>query len=299
MADDLHFLLPPDLKDSVVEWLKEDIPAFDYGGYVVGNAEETALLLCKAPGVFCGKPFVDAIFSYLGCVVEWFVQEGVELNPVCEVAKVTGPAYRLLQGERTALNIVTRASGIASHARELVKSVREEGWEGEVAGTRKTTPGFRLVEKYALLVGGASTHRYDLSSMVMLKDNHIWIMGGIEEAVKKARRVAGFSLKIEVECRSVVEAREAAVSGADVIMLDNFSTEALKEAVPVIKKDFPHIVLEASGGVRLENIKAYCIQGLDVVSLSTTTQGHGAIDFSFKIQKEGHDPKNPLVTCMQ
>lgn len=299
MADDLKYLLPPDLKDSVVEWLREDIPSFDYGGYVVGNVDETALLLCKAPGVFCGRPFVDAIFEHLGCVVEWFVQEGVELRPVCEVARVTGPAYRLLQGERTALNIVTRASGIATHARELVKSVREEGWKGEVAGTRKTTPGFRLVEKYALLVGGASTHRYDLSSMVMLKDNHVWIVGGVKEAVKRARRVAGFSLKIEVECRSVAEVREAAASGADVIMLDNFSTEALTEAVPVIKRDFPHVILEASGGVRLENIKGYCVVGLDVISLSTMTQGHAAVDFSFKIQKKGRDPQNPLVTAVQ
>lgn len=299
MAEDLKYLFPPDLKDSVVQWLKEDIPSFDYGGYVVGDAEETALLLCKAPGVFCGKPFVDAIFAHLGCRVEWFVQEGVELFPVCNVAKITGPAYRLLQGERTALNIVTRASGIATHARELVKAVQEEGWKGEVAGTRKTTPGFRLVEKYALLVGGASTHRYDLSSMVMLKDNHTWIVGGVREAVKKARKVAGFSLKIEVECRNLQEAREAADSGADVIMLDNFATGALKEAVPVIKEEFPHVVLEASGGVRLENIKGYCIAGLDVVSLSTMTQGHGAVDFSFKIQKEGHDPQNPLVTSVQ
>lgn len=299
MADDLKYLLPPDLKDTVVGWLKEDIPSFDFGGYVVGDVEETALLLCKARGVFCGKPFVNAIFAHLGCTVEWFVQEGVELEPVCEVARVTGPAYRLLQGERTALNIVTRASGIATHARELVQAVREEGWEGEVAGTRKTTPGFRLVEKYALLVGGASTHRYDLSSMVMLKDNHIWIVGGVKEAVKKARRVAGFSMKIEVECRSVAEAREAASSGADVIMLDNFSADALKEAVPVIKREFSHVVLEASGGVRLENIKGYCVGGLDVISLSSTTQGHAAIDFSFKIQKKGHDPRNPLVTSVQ
>ena len=295
MADRLKYLLPPDLKNIVVCWLREDIPSFDCGSFVVGSKEETALLLCKQEGVMCGKPFVDAIFDYLECRVEWFVEEGAELRPICAVAKISGPVYRLLQGERTALNIVTRASGVATHTRELLQAVKEEGWAGQVAGTRKTTPGFRIVEKYALLVGGASTHRYDLSSMIMLKDNHIWSVGGVKEAVDKARKVAGFSLKIDVECRSLEEAREAATAGADIVMLDNFSIDALKEAVPIIKDEYPHLILEASGGVRLETIKSYCIKGLDVVSLSTPTQGYSAVDFSFKVQKEGHNPANPTV----
>jgi nicotinate-nucleotide pyrophosphorylase (carboxylating) len=299
MADQLQFLLPPNLKDIIISWLKEDIPSFDGGAFVVGSKEETAVLLCKQEGVMCGKPFVDAIFDYLACKVEWYVDEGEELKPIREVAKFTGPVCRLLQGERTALNIVTRASGIATHARELVQAVSEEGWEGEVAGTRKTTPGFRIVEKYALLVGGASTHRYDLSSMIMLKDNHIWSVGGVKQAVEKARKVAGFSMKIEVECRSLEEVYEAATAGADVVMLDNFSVDALIRAVPIIKEKHPHLILEASGGVRLSTIKSYCIKGLDVVSLSTTTQGYSAVDFSFKVQKKGRDPTNPTVDHIQ
>ena len=262
---------------------------------MVGGIEETAVLICKAPGVMCGRPFVDAIFSHLGCQVEWLVEEGDNLKPICECARVTGPASALLQGERTALNIVTRASGIATYCQQLVEAARGEDWRGEVAGTRKTTPGFRIVEKYALLVGGASTHRYDLSSMVMLKDNHIWSVGGVGKAVEKARKVAGFSLKIEVECRNLAEARDACRSGADVTMLDNFSPAALKEAAPVIKSEFPHVIVEASGGISLKTIKSYCVDGVDVISLSSTTQGHPAVDFSFKILKEGHNPLNPQV----
>lgn len=125
------------------------------------------------------------------------------------VAEVSGPVWALLRGERVALNVLARASGIATAAAAVVRLAREQGWHGEVAGTRKTTPGFRLVEKYALLVGGASTHRMSLSDMVMLKDNHVWSTGTIAASVLKARRACGFSSRVEVECRSLEEAVEA------------------------------------------------------------------------------------------
>lgn len=124
-------------------------------------------------------------------------------------------------------------------------------WEGFVAGTRKTTPGFKMVEKYALIVGGACTHRMDLSHMVMLKDNHIWSVGSITNAVHKAKQAAGFSSKIEVECQSVAEAMEAATAGADIVMLDNFSGEKLRSAAETIKRTFPSILIEASGVIFL------------------------------------------------
>jgi len=127
---------------------------------------------------------------------------------------VTGPARKILLGERIALNLIARASGIATKAKRLTDKIKNAGWTNlRLAGTRKTTPGFRVVEKYALLVGGADTHRYDLSSMVMLKDNHIWSCGSITKAVEKARSVAGFSIKIEVECQSEGEAEEAINAG--------------------------------------------------------------------------------------
>lgn len=140
------------------------------GGAVVGGGPETAVLLAKTATVVAGKPFFTAVFEELGCTVEWCVEEGSEVSSVpFKAAYVRGPCRNILLGERTALNILARASGIATAAREVVSIARTAGWHGEVAGTRKVTPGFRLVEKYALLVGGASTHRMDLSSMVMLK----------------------------------------------------------------------------------------------------------------------------------
>lgn len=293
-----HHILPPHCKQVVQSWLKEDIPAFDCAAMVVGDSVETAVLLCKSPGLLCGKPFFDMIFSELNCEVTWLVEEGHLLtpDPIQEVARVSGPANKLLQGERTALNVLTRASGIASFARELHDEVRKLGWHGEVAGTRKTTPGFRMVEKYALLVGGISTHRYDLSQMIMLKDNHIWAAGGVAEAVTKARRAGGFSIKIEVECRSIDEAREAANAGAEIVMLDNFEPDALNKASSVLKTEFPHLTLEASGGIQKETLYKYCLPSVDVVSLSKTTQGYGCVNFSLKLCKEGHNPHNPKVT---
>lgn len=175
-----HVLHPVTLKHMVREWLKEDTPNFDYGGFVVGEKEETAVLLQKSAGVFAGKPFFEEVFKELDCCVEWDdSEEGTFNEPIKTVAKVTGKVRKLLLGERVALNCLSRASGIATVARRLNQLAHKCGWEGEIAGTRKTTPGFRLVEKYSLLVGGVSTHRYDLSSMIMLKDNHIWTAGSI------------------------------------------------------------------------------------------------------------------------
>jgi nicotinate-nucleotide pyrophosphorylase (carboxylating) len=183
-------------------------------------------------------------------------------NPVQEIAWVTGPANKLLQGERTALNVLTRASGIATYARELSKESKKLNWHGEIAGTRKTTPGFRMVEKYALLVGGISTHRYDLSQMVMLKDNHVWAAGGVVESVSKARKAGGFSIKIEVECRSIAEARDAAGAGTEIVMLDNFEPAALQKAVVILRTEYPQLILEAStveSGRRLCSCTVYLV----------------------------------------
>ena len=292
----LQLLLPSEsLKRLVSQWLQEDTPNFDVGGFVVGESHETALLLCKSQGILAGVPFFDAIFKELGCAVEWTCPEGSQVVPISTIAKVTGKANKILLGERIALNCITRMSGIATRARRLVEVKTEARWHGEIAGTRKTTPGFRLAEKYALLVGGASTHRYDLSSMVMLKDNHIWTAGNITQAVKNARKAGGFSIKIEVECRSIGEAREAANAGADIVMLDNFLPAALHAAAEVLKKEFPLLIIEASGGISEETITGYFGPDVDVISLGSLTQGCSAVNFSLKIHKEGHDPHNPLV----
>jgi nicotinate-nucleotide pyrophosphorylase (carboxylating) len=303
VANKWSCVLPPFWHDTITAYLKDDAPTFDVGGFVVGGAPlvcinvtfihhafhssdkiESAVLLGKSEGVLAGVPFFDEVFHQLGCTVEWFYPEGTVLKdtPV-HVAKVTGPVRRLLLGERTALNILTRASGIATAAKSVMDIARSAGWHGEVAGTRKVTPGFRLVEKYALLVGGASTHRMDLSHMVMLKDNHIWSAGGITEAVAAARSACGFSSKIEVETRSLEEARTAAAAGADVVMLDNFLPERLKIEAAALKAEFPHVMVEASGGIREETLASYTSPAVDIVSMGALTQGYDTLDFSLKI----------------
>jgi len=180
---------------------------------------------------------------------------------------------------------MARSSGIASRAKEVSDLVKKHDFKGVVAGTRKTTPGFRIVEKYSILVGGCDTHRMDLSSMIMLKDNHVWSTGNITNAVKKARSVGGFSLKIEVECRSVEEAEEAISAGADVVMLDNMKPNQLKESSKILKSKHPYVLIEGSGGITSETLPDYFGPHLDIISTSTLTQGVPHVDFSLKIKQ--------------
>ena len=155
-----------------------------------------------------------------------------------------------------------------------------------LVGTRKTTPGFRLIEKYALVVGGAATHRDNLSAMVMLKDNHIWSTGSITAATQKARSAAGFSMKIEVECQSEEEAMEACAAGADIVMLDNFIPALAGVAAEKVKSKYPHCIMEVSGGITEETLSQYLHPSVDVLSMGALTQGYFCVDFSLKIQKE-------------
>jgi len=283
---DYSYFLPPTWQTKIEEYLQEDMPSFDFGGFVVGEKQEKAEILLKANGVICGIPFVTKIFNYLNCTINWLVQEGSKISVnsgKIPVAVIMGPARNILMGERTALNLMARASGIATMSRKAKEIADQAGWTGRVAGTRKTTPGFRLVEKYALLVGGVDTHRHDLSSMIMLKDNHIASAGSITDAVKRARSVGGFSLKIEVECQTQEEAEEALRAGAEIVMLDNFKAENLKIASKNIKQKFPHALIEASGGVTLATLSTYFSPSLDIISSSILHQGVPHIDFSLNI----------------
>jgi len=286
---EFHFshLLPPNWKSVVTHWLQEDVPSFDIGGFVVGDKQELAILWAKTSGMLAGVPFFDAVFESLGCTVEWLLRDGAILDTTegkVAVANVRGPCRQILIGERTSLNIISRASGVATVAYESVQIAQKHKWQGQVAGTRKTTPGFRLVEKYALIVAGAATHREDLSQMVMLKDNHIWSAGSITNAVKLAKRATGFSVKIEVECQSYEEAVEAAETGADIVMLDNFPPEKCKEVAALLKCQFPFLIIEASGGITTSTMSDFFSPDIDVISRGSFTHGYSCLDFSLKIQ---------------
>lgn len=272
----LEHILPPSWKAQITSWLAEDTPSYDYAGYVVGEKEHTATLWGKSAGIIAGVPFFTEIFKQCGCTVEWHAAEGSYIerpkdsSGKFKVATVTGPVRGLLLGERVGLNLLARCSGIATVSRNLLLSLRSAGYKGILAGTRKTTPGFRIVEKYGMLVGGADTHRMDLSSMIMLKDNHVWSRGNITEAVQAAKLVAGFALKIEVEVQNEDEADEAIAAGADVVMLDNFTGEGVKVAAKSLREKWKgkrEFLIEVSGGLREDNVFDYANNG-EILSLS-------------------------------
>ncbi|KAI4089894.1 MAG: hypothetical protein LQ344_005084 [Seirophora lacunosa] len=310
--------LPLSYKRKVTDWLEEDCPSFDYGGFVVGEEAKEARLLGKSPvgpfvciGVHIA---VKILFQRAGqrrrlyfqsTSVEWHMREGETFDPVKHCATVRGPIRQILQGERVALNTLARCSGIATKTSSLLHLLRQHSPAPPIlAGTRKTTPGFRVPEKYALAVGGADTHRHDLSSMIMLKDNHIWACGGnIARAVRTAKAAGGFSIKVEVECQSEAEAVEAIRAGADVVMLDNFGPgEELGSAVRRLKGRFGggaagvdgerkvaeeeekrEFLIEVSGGLTEENVSGFVVEGVDVISTSSIHQGVKHVDFSLKV----------------
>lgn len=282
-------------KQQITDYLQEDVPLFDFGAFVVGNKPETALLYMKQSGLISGVPFAAEVFKQCELSVEWkyheqqYVSEEELLKHGGKVvvAKVSGPANKILLAERTALNLLARSSGIATQLYRTKQLADKAGYTGLIAGTRKTTPGLRLLEKYSMLVGGVDTHRYDLSSMVMLKDNHITSTGSITKAVKSARSVCGFAVKVEVEVSTEQDAKEAIDAGADVIMLDNFSGAELQVVAQSLKlfyKDKKHLfLLECSGGLTLQNLSTYLCNDIDIYLTSSIHQGTGIIDFSLKI----------------
>lgn len=229
-----HLLNPSELKTLARSWLAEDVTGFDFGGFVVGDSEENGVISCKSSGILAGIPFCSAIFEELNCDVTWHFDEGFELTGKGEkVATIKGAARNLLLAERVVLNCLSRASGIASKSAFFKRKAIELGWKGDIVGTRKTTPGFRLVEKYALLVGGAGTHRYNLSDLTMLKDNHIWTLGSVTKAVERAKIPVGFTRKVEVECRTLEDSLEALKAGADIVMLDNMKGQVFTKKIYV------------------------------------------------------------------
>jgi nicotinate-nucleotide pyrophosphorylase (carboxylating) len=287
-------LLPPSWKKHIAVWLEEDTPSFDYGGFVVGDSPAEARLLAKSPGILAGIPFFDEVFKQLDCTVEWHVQEGDlvgsgESNKKQHIATVKGPVRCLLLGERVALNTVSRCSGVASQSHRLLSILRQAGYKNTLAGTRKTTPGFRLVEKYGMLVGGCDPHRHDLSAMTMLKDNHVWACGGsIPTAVAAAKAAGGFAVKVEVECQTEDEAHTAIEAGADVVMLDNFTPDGVRVAAKNLKDRWgrgrtARALVEISGGLTEANAPDYVCDDVDIISTSSIHQGVRHVDFSLKV----------------
>ncbi|KAK7060462.1 nicotinate-nucleotide diphosphorylase (carboxylating) [Paramarasmius palmivorus] len=288
VTNEYAHLLPPSWKTQVTAWLAEDTPSFDYGGYVVGEVQREAHLLGKGktPAVLAGVPFFTEVFEQLGCEVEWHLKEGETFEPVKHVATVRGKARHLLLGERVALNMLARCSGIATKSKRIKDLATGYGYTGIIAGTRKTTPG-TISAHFPDYMNLIASYR----SMIMLKDNHIWSSGSITAAVKQARAVGGFSLLLDVEVRNEAEADEAIDAGADVIMLDNMEGSELVDVARRLKEKWQgkrKFKFETSGNITEANLQERASNEIDILSTSVVHQSVQHIDFSLKIQM----PKN-------
>jgi len=251
---------------------------------VTRNAHARGRFLAKEPMVVAGLEAAEAVFSTLDAQqqLEAFISDGDEVEAGKVIARTNGFADVLLAGERVALNLLQRLSGIATITRKFVREV--EGTNAQIVDTRKTTPGLRMLEKYAVESGGGRNHRFGLDDGVLIKDNHIALAGGVGAAVERARSAVGHLHKIEVEVSNEGDLREAITSGANILLLDNLTPEETRVLVVLARELSPHVLLEASGGIRLENVRAYAEAGVDLISVGALTHSARAMDISFKIQ---------------
>ncbi|OIJ07726.1 nicotinate-nucleotide diphosphorylase (carboxylating) [Anaerobacillus arseniciselenatis] len=273
------------LKAMLEQFFNEDIGIGDLTSETIfsNNDFGKGVFVAKDDGVFSGVSIIKQGFKLLNDEIstECYVTDGQEVKKGDVIATANGPVVELLKGERVILNLVQRMSGIATITKKAVKNT--QGYVTKICDTRKTTPGLRMLEKYAVTCGGGFNHRYGLSDAVMIKDNHIAAAGGIEKAVKKVREKLGHTVKIEVETESKDDVIAAVKAKADIIMFDNRSPEeiiGLKKLVP------EGIITEASGGITIDNVSSYAKTEVDYISLGFLTHSAKALDISFNIESE-------------
>jgi nicotinate-nucleotide pyrophosphorylase (carboxylating) len=276
--------MPLQTRRLIRQALTEDIGDGDVttGATIPPDSESRAELVAKASFVVAGLPFAAEVFRALdrGVSFEPLVEEGRKVSKSAVLARLSGKTASLLRGERVALNILQRLSGIATLSAKFASRV--EGLRCQVLDTRKTTPGMRFMEKYAVRAGGCSNHRMGLYDGILIKDNHIRAAGGIKKAVRLARRAARRGMKVEVEAAALDDVREALEAGADVIMLDNMTLEEMKRAVRMARGK---AALEASGNVTLRNVRQIAETGVDYVSVGALTHSAPAADISMRFSQ--------------
>lgn len=272
-------LLPLQYEELVRAALREDIGAGDMTTLLTVPVETQAsgVFLAKATGVVCGLELAACAFRCVDPSVRFapLVADGTAVEPGLLLARLSGPAQSLLTGERVALNFTQRLSGTASLTRRFVEAVA--GTRARIVDTRKTTPGLRTLEKYAVRCGGGHNHRYGLGDGVLIKDNHLAAGGGVAACVARAQQHAPHPLKVEVECKTLAQVGEAVGAGADILLLDNMSLEQLREAVELVAG---RALTEASGGVNLQTVRAIAETGVDLISVGALTHSAPALDIS-------------------
>jgi len=283
-ADDRR--LAGNLKSLVRMALNEDLGIGDLTTDSIVDPKSTgsAFLLAREELILAGLPVFKKVFSELNSEIEFeeYFDEGDLVRAGEKVCLIVGPVSHILKGERTALNFLQRMSGIATLTRQYVEKVKD--FNVRILDTRKTIPGLRLLDKYAVRIGGGSNHRFGLFDGILIKDNHIAAACSITRALKLARRRAPHTLRVEVEVEDLAGVREALSADADVILLDNMSPRDIEEAVKIVDGG---AVLEASGGIDLETVREVAKCGVDLISVGALTHSARSVDFSLEIISKG------------
>lgn len=277
------------LEEKIRKFVEEDVGQGDVTTALTvssGTIVE-AEVVAKEAGVVAGVEEIITFLESMNLQAEALVKDGSRIEEKTTVMKIVGDARTLLSTERTLLNLLTRMSGIATTTSRLIDKVQNAGYKTRIACTRKVAPGLLYFDKKAVMLGGGDTHRLHMDDLVIIKDNHLAIIGNVAEAVEKVRNAVSFSKKIEVEAADIKEALEAAKAGADIVMFDNFSPQQVKEAVVLLEREGLRnkVLVEASGGINEQNVLEYSATGADVLSLGQLTDSVEALDMSLEVVK--------------
>ena len=269
-------------KKKLLQFLSEDIQRGDVTSALLSNQKIKAKIISREQGIIAGVGFARSIFQLKGCTVRIFKKDGSRLKPNQTVLQVSGNAKSILSCERTALNLLSRMSGIATQTNYLVSQIKKYSKKTNLYSTRKTAPGLRYFDKEAVVIGGGHKHRMALDDMIMIKDNHLLLCNSMEDIIKKARKK---HKRVEVEVENQRDAVLATKYGATIVMLDNFSPVQIKKTIIALqkKKLRNKVKLEASGGINSKNIGAYAKTGVDIISVGSVTNSVTGLDLSLEV----------------
>jgi nicotinate-nucleotide pyrophosphorylase (carboxylating) len=277
------------LEEKLSQILAEDIGQGDVTAQAVipQSLIVKAIVIAKEEGIAAGIKEATVLGEYLGLKVMAKAADGESIKNNQILMEISGDAQTILSVERTMLNLLSRMSGIATATRTLTQKLEAVGSKVRIAATRKSVPGLLYFDKKAVVVGGGDSHRLHLDDMILIKDNHLAIVGNIEDAVRKAKTNASFTKKIEVEVTKAEDAIKAAKAGADIVMLDNFTPQQAKDAGEILRRaGFRHLILEVSGNITGENLLEYAAAEVDIISLGALTHSVKALDVSLEIIKQ-------------
>ena len=274
--------LGTNIKKELLRFIAEDIQNGDITSVLLPKNKITAKIISKENGILAGVKFAGDVFRLKGCNVKIIKKDGTKLKPNQIILQVSGNARTVLSCERTALNLLSRMSGIATHTNLLVSKIRKINRKTKLYSTRKTAPGLRFFDKEAVMIGGGHKHRMSLNEMVMIKDNHLMVSNSMEDIIKNARKR---HKNVEVEAENQRDAVFAANSGATIVMLDNFSPAQIKKTITVLqkKKLRNKVKLEASGRINSKNITAFAKTGVDMISVGSITNSVKGLDLSLEV----------------